>query len=209
MESAAKRPRASAASSAVAGLKPDDVRRLIAEVRARPYLWDYRRVDHRDISKTRHAWMTIAQRLGTCSADEWRKTWKNKRDYYNTIANTRRSSLDSWPYSRLLTFLDDVLNLGSLRNGASSPSPTFTPPVVNNKHLVSLLSAPVVDATQLLNERLSQNPPASVADQSTQSGQEDEAFARFVASTLAGIGEKKKRKVMLDIHRILVEAMDD
>uniref|UniRef100_A0A914UYQ0 Uncharacterized protein n=1 Tax=Plectus sambesii TaxID=2011161 RepID=A0A914UYQ0_9BILA len=70
-------------------------------------------------------------------------------------------------------------------------------------------SSLVVDATQLLNVRISQNPPASVADQSGQSGQEDEDYGRFVASTLAGIGEKKKRKVMLDFHRILVEAMHD
>jgi hypothetical protein len=183
-------------------LKPDDVRRLIAEVRARPYLWDYRRPDHRDIAKTRNAWTTIAQRLGICSADEWRRTWKNKRDYYNALVSSRRAAKDTWPFCRLLTFLDDVLNPGV------SSSPSSTPPVVNGSQIVT--SPSPVDATHLLNLRIGQQPNAPTSlDQDGQVNQEDEAFGKFVATTLAGIGDKKKRKVMLDIHKILVEAMDD
>lgn len=171
---------------------PDDVRRLISEVKARPLIWDQRLPEHGDAAKTRLAWKAIAHKLGGCSPEEWRKVWKNKRDYYN--CSTRKGTVSTnWPYARLLTFLDPVLG------HKQAHSPTVISQLNHNiQNIPTGLRHINEFATIDLRPLFSQNAelPEPNLDML--------AFGKYVAVSLTTMDEKSRRNAILGIHAVLM-----
>uniref|UniRef100_A0A183TZJ4 MADF domain-containing protein n=1 Tax=Toxocara canis TaxID=6265 RepID=A0A183TZJ4_TOXCA len=157
-----------------------------------PLIWDQRLPEHGDAAKTRLAWKAIASKLGGYAPEEWRKVWKNKRDYYN--CSTRKGTASTnWPYARLLTFLDPVLGHRQLQ------SPTNVPQTSHNPQSTSTVLQPLkefeaIDLRPLFN-RNTYIPEPSL---------EMLAFGKYVAVSLASLDDRAKKSAILQIHAVLM-----
>ncbi|XP_065361831.1 uncharacterized protein LOC135955408 [Calliphora vicina] len=105
-----------------------DKRKLIAEVRKRPALWDINAEEHKSIKALQTAWKDVAVAIGSnVTANDCSRTWKIVRNTYlvivkrielyvqeakrNGLYNPNNEYGSDWPYLEDMKFVNDIKKL--------------------------------------------------------------------------------------------------